>query len=748
MVGQRKNWRSIIAAIVLIALLAPVRASFAGGSTFSNPKYKMLILTVAMLNKAMQDASQNPQDEWRRVNVQRAIGMLPPALIALAGEYQNGNLDGKDFQQAYKVVAAFVDVAAADGYKKFLKKPDRSLIPALPANFPKVDAPSVPGGLTGPSGSGGSGREHLAIDESRGTQSIAQVESPKNAALSNELVNLSAVRPASSSASSSQPAARESLGFDESASRDVPTSRVGDAPVSGAASSATSSASSAPQASSSWQPGSAAVREAQRDLSQIEQRVGSSDLTIRPSSDVVRAPSSLRSDVERDEKNGKVFDSVGKDGDRDAKDAGKKSRARRPKAGKKTSALETLRFWAVRLAEATILPGQAFAESGGGGEGGGGGEAAQLASAILFGAAEIIKAIAPMVVAKTQAEADKAIARINSDTQKYLTDQTANTSKYLADQQKDIAIFQSNLAASIAADQQKNVNYRLDRQLAELKDARLDAQNVQAQIRNKEWEYNERRLQIAEDQAQKNYELAQEALKAQLTASGLSSGFANSFDSGNQLTTSSSQTALGGVGGTGQQALTGGFQPIGQGASAAGTVASAGSVASAGGLGGGSAAGGASGLNLGLGQGASAAGLGATGGAASRGAMLGGGGLANVGKDEVGGTLLGAKNNKDAFSRLMDSVGRGAADEGEEEFEDAVSHKKDAKSAKRKKGTQSLRLLTKLTKDGKPVATTPIAKADGKSSDLIKFFGDRKPAGTFASETAAAAAAPQKPKAN
>lgn len=218
---------------------------------------------------------------------------------------------------------------------------------------------------------------------------------------------------------------------------------------------------------------------------------------------------------------------------------------------KRSSALDRAWRWTERLAALTFLPEPARAEEGAG-------ELAAIASAILMGMAAIIQAKMPEKVARIQADADIRIATINSDTQKFMTTETANTSKYLADQQRDIAIFQSNLAASIASDQQKNVNYRLDRQLAELKDARKDAQAVQETVRNKEWEYNERRLAIAEAQAQKNYELAQDALKAQLTAAGLSSGFANSFDSGNQLTTSSAQTALGGVGGTAQQALTNG----------------------------------------------------------------------------------------------------------------------------------------------------------------------------------------------
>lgn len=734
MVGHRKSWRSIVAAIVMVALLMPVRVSFAATNTFANPKYKMLILTVAMLNKAMQDAANNPMDEWRRANVQRAIQLLPPALIALAGEYQNGNLDGHDFQQAYKVVAMFVDQAAADGYKKFLNKPDRNFIPALPANFPKVEAPSVPGGLTGPSGSGSGGRERLAIDESRSAQGIASVDAPKNAALSSELVNLSAVRPSSGS----MPAAREKLRFDENATADTGVARV-------EASAPSNTGRTAAEAAPAWQSSSPAVREAQRDLSKIEQRVGSTDLTIR--TDSGRTPAGVRaSEEEREEaKDEKVLESVGADSEKEAKE-GRKPRVRKSlKEGKKTSAIDRVFHWSLRLAESTILPGRAFAEEGGGGE------AAQFASAMLFGAAAVIGAIAPIIVANTQAKADKAIARMNADTQKYLADQTAGTSKYLADQQKDIAFFQSNLARTIASEQQQNVNYRLDRQLAELKEARKDAEAVQTAIRNKEWEYNERRLKIAEDQAQKNFELAQEALKSQLTASGLSSGFANSFDSGNQLTTSTSITPLGGVGGSGQASsnsvasagTSGASGSSGQGASGASAAGSrlAANESSAGSTSASSGASGATGLASANARGASSEGLG---NGSARAAAGGVNMLASAGKSD-GGSLLDGKESKSAFERLVRGVGaRTPGEDGDETFEDEVDGRKHGKGKldRRRRGLASLRMATKLTKDGKPVVEAPIAKATGKSSDLIKFFGDGK-ATTFATEPA-----PEAPKAN
>jgi hypothetical protein len=740
MARQRNNRRGIVAAIVLIALLAPLRVSVAETNTFANEKYKQLLLTVAILNKAMQDAANNPMDDWRRENVQRAIGMLPPALVALANEYRNGTLDGKDFPQAYAVVARFVDQAAADGYRKFLRKPDRSLIPPMPPNFPKLDVPALSGGPSSSRTEGG--RERLAIDESPGAQGIGTVQAPKNAALVNELVNLSSVKPAVGNGRGN-----ERLSYDESASTTARTtgSRDGASPP---VSPATSAAVSTP---ATWQSSSAAVRDAVRELSAIEARVGSGELRIRPAGDrVQRAPASLRRGDDardEDENDGKVLESVGRDREQGLR---RSVDPKAPKDGKKTSAVETptspfasLAQWSLRVARATVLPGLAFAEEGGGGE------AAQLAAALLFGAAEVIKAVAPMIIANTQAEADKAIARMNADTQKYLTDQTANTSKYLADQQRDIAVFQSNLARTIAAEQQQNVNYRLDRQLAELKEARKDAEAVQTAIRNKEWEYNERRLRIAEEQAQKSYELAQEALKAQLTAAGLSTGYANSFDSGNPLTTSGRLPVISGVGASGSQAVAavgggfaGGAGPVG-GASGLGASGQAASAAGAGGAPGSPGGG----PNVGTGGAASSA-SGANGGN-PLGNLFASAGARGAAGNAAGGSVLGDDKAKSGFQRLLAGVGKETDEEAGEELDDDGTGKdgrlgKHGLKGRRDRGLASVRAQARLKKDGKPVVAQPIAKShDGKASDLIKFFGESK-ATTFATEAVERAEAKRK----
>lgn len=172
-------------------------------------------------------------------------------------------------------------------------------------------------------------------------------------------------------------------------------------------------------------------------------------------------------------------------------------------------------------------------------------------SEIMMARAMLIAAIAPMVVGAIQAAADVGIAGINSGTQKELARITADTSRYLADTGRQIALTQSAAAERISQNNNDGVTQRLKMQLDELRAARVDAQQAEAERRAIDQDYNQQRIDLAKRQADDNVSLARQTLNAQLTQAGLSAGFSSTRDSGSGLSVSRSDIATASGGGSG-----------------------------------------------------------------------------------------------------------------------------------------------------------------------------------------------------
>ncbi len=152
------------------------------------------------------------------------------------------------------------------------------------------------------------------------------------------------------------------------------------------------------------------------------------------------------------------------------------------------------------------------------------GEAANEVAGGLLGAAAITAAVSPIAIAGIQAGADKAIAGINAETTVAVAGIQSETTKYLAAAQAEVALAQAQTSMEINKINNDGQTERLGMQLAELRASREDAMAAEREKRWMEMYYNEQRLQVAKDQADANYKLAQATLQAQLVQAGLVSG--------------------------------------------------------------------------------------------------------------------------------------------------------------------------------------------------------------------------------
>lgn len=543
---QPRHYNPLALMLLLGGLLfSPLAHPKSLGEMMQLEGFRNVVMTIAIVNRAMRDAAENPMDEWRRLNVRHAIGLMPGAIIGLAQEFQDGKLKDGDLPMAQAVLGGFIDTSAGERYKKFMKSPDKSLIPQTGAAFPRVTPPPAP---YGPSGTLVASAAPMASAPGAPTD-----DSRKNIAagpLSPELVDLGGTT-ASRGPEPQGKASNARIGYDDSVAK--PGARSGaDSDAISATTGRDSAGRDAAQVATIMQQGAVAAASAPasqknellRDLSTVESQTSGAAADLR---------SLRRSEPKKDDD----FFTTTKLGEET--ELGAAIKAKRPRAAKtKDYRIQAKpKFWTssplLKLMQSICLPDAEAAKSGGG-QGGQGGEekgGGEKAAQILFGVAAIIAAIAPMVVASTQAKADVAIAGINANTQITMTKITSETSKQLADKQKEVALTQSNIAADISRFNNNAVTDRLEKQLAELRAARQDAQQAEREKRQLELEFQNQRIALAQKQADDQLKLAKETLNAQLTQAGLSQGFSNSRNAGNQLGVTNLTTSVAGAGSAG-----------------------------------------------------------------------------------------------------------------------------------------------------------------------------------------------------
>lgn len=563
----RGAFARFIASLLILCLLfkgPQAVATITPGAAMGIPQVANLVALILAVNYAMEEASKNPQNQPYRDRVRRAVSMLPPAIMAVAAVFKAGKqLHNADLPIVQAMLGGFVDVNAPDKYKNFFKNPDPSLIPKLGDKFP-------------------SGVKPANIDNGALVASPALAKAgPQPASVSGpaspEIVSLKESWAPNVTSSNGGVKKGDSYGYDESGAKVGAGGELGAVGnVGGAGNTGAGNARAASQLSSSFgydennakdENGTPFLQGVATDISTIESRMTAVGVPIRTSQLATGTPAqdSLRSEKENFFKKAnvgqdeEVEEEEGRDLDNRAK-AKAKAKAKnvtRDPASKNYKIRLKPKYWQFNpildVIEALVVEN---AQAGGDGcdEEQGGSKAAEILMAIAM----IIAAIAPMVVASIQAEADKAIARINAETTIKTTQIQADTSKYLANVQKDVALRQAQIAQDISKQNNDGQSQRLNMQLAELRSARDDARKSEQEKRAIEQKYNQDRIALAQKQADDNVKLAKQTLNANLTQAGLVTG-ATAKNSTNALSvaktglptsTATASTAIASAGGT------------------------------------------------------------------------------------------------------------------------------------------------------------------------------------------------------
>ena len=593
------------------------------GKLMSLPGFVNLIGAIARTNMAMQQAAENPQDTWRRQAVHDAVAAMPAAIIGLAAEFQAGKLKNEDLPGVQAMLGGFIDVNAADGYKKFMNHPDKSLIPKTGDGFPQDLAAQAVAGASGSSSdpsSAGTGTSVASEISAASSGVLPETPIPSSQMVSLENGNVGSV--ASGFSYDSSPRGGSATGSGDTGSSSVTdktgtgtvvntdpslaslaaitgdTSTVGGALSSAGLVSAPSAAvdgkdsQSAPSSPDST--GTGLSKDLSSELSSVQSRIipaqEQSAEREKEQNGFFKKSSTKDDDSDDQEEDPAGVAHVKRKHTQDAKDELRKGVTGKEAKSEKFHLMVKPKYWStnplVRVVEEALLERVAHAE-GDDDQGGDGSKAAE----ILMGLAAIIAAIAPIVAAAIQADADKKIAKINADAAEKQTEITADTSKYMANKQEEIALNQANIAKNISQQNNDAQTKRLDNQLAELRSARQDARSAEEEKQNIEKQYNQERIDLAQKQSNDNLKLAKETLDANLTQAGLTSGFTNAQSSSARLSVASVSRS---------------------GKSMTASGAGSGSSSSSGGMGGGLAAGANAGVGGpgGPGGGAGGAGLG------------------------------------------------------------------------------------------------------------------------------------------
>ena len=560
----------------------------------SIPAFMRTAAVVLAIKNAMAVDLVSPQDTWRARNLQLAIRMLPPALMGLADVFRSGQLQNGDLARVESTLGPMISVNAPDNIKKFLKHPSRDLIPSTGPGFPNVSAAPI-SGSGGPTGftyasSGGSNAPiaNPGAANSGGSRSPASTGSSAGS----QLVNLASAQSTGFSYSQSP------SGTDSSSASGFTYNNNGAGSTSGNSATGVSSGNAtvlgSPDLGSGSSAGSAdgetpAVQAAATDLTGVEASVGTDNTMVAPIGG--GQPSDLQTTSARDN----FFKSIG--GDASSSSDGSDQSATVDENGKVTKKkkhrqdgasnqalpgnyrlADSPKYWSVQplfhLAESLLIP-SAHAEEGGGG----GQEAAQILQTLAFMVMAIAPALAQVEIAQIQSRTDQNITAMNDQTQLDMTKITSDTSKYMANLQSNIALTQANIAQQINTQNQGSQTQRLQMQLSQLQAARQDALAAQYSKQAIQTEFDQERINLAQTQAADNVALAKQTLEMNLSAAGMSQGYANSPSTGGGLVaTPAYQNANSGVASSTSLASAGGGSvggPLGAlGQATAGTGAS------------------------------------------------------------------------------------------------------------------------------------------------------------------------------
>ncbi len=510
---RRKNQglRGFVVAVMLISFCFPSPATAVSmGRLKGVSGFKAMVIAIANLNFAMNQAAINPMDDNRRRNVAIAYGMMPIAIMALGKDFKNNQLHDKDFPFVQGILGGFVQKDLSSKVQAFMKDPSKENIPSVGEGFPRESLQQVDNNFI----VGSKEKSLLATTDEEGnpkgvtasTQSdlidldsrtAAVAPTPKNSqAKSNAIGNDTIVANKSLSLLNS-PEAKESgrqdsESFKAELANDIQSAESAQAPI------AVSAVSTVASKTDSEVKGSL-----DNDFFKVKKGSKKQIQNKRIRKGGIKNNRSLLSQPHRKSLALYLWDGMfGADA---AAAAAEKDK------------------------ECTGGEGSCSAGGGqGGGQGGGAGE-------ILFGLAAIMAATAPIVAASMQAKADEKIAQINANNAFANATTQANLQKFSIEQQSKIAKDQAEAVEKLAKEKNEKEMAQLQMQLGELKQGREQQAALEREKRDSDRNFVQQEIALKQQAAAQTIQLAQQQRLAAETAQGLNTGFQTGRDSGGRL---------------------------------------------------------------------------------------------------------------------------------------------------------------------------------------------------------------------
>jgi len=504
---RRKNQglRGFVVAVMLISFCFPSPATAVSmGRLKGVSGFKAMVIAIANLNFAMNQAAINPMDDNRRRNVAIAYGMMPIAIMALGKDFKNNQLHDKDFPFVQGILGGFVQKDLSSKVQAFMKDPSKENIPSVGEGFPRESLQQVDNNFI----VGSKEKSLLATTDEEGN--------PKGvtASTQSDLIDLDSRTAAVAPTFKNSQAKSNAIGNDTIVANK------------------SLSLLNSPEAKESRRQDSESFK---AELANDIQSAESAQAPI-----AVSAVSTVRAVASKTDS--EVKESLDKDFFKEKKGAKKQIQNKRIRKGgiKNNRSLLSqphrkslaLYLWdgmmGTEAGAGANCGGDESSCSAGGGQGGGAGE-------ILFGLAAIMAATAPIVAASMQASADKKIAQINANTAIANATTQANLQKFSIEQQSKIAKDQAEAVEKLAKEKNEKEMTQLQMQLGELKQGREQQADFERKKGDSDRNFTQQEIALKQQAAAQTIQLAQQQRLAAETAQGLNTGFQTGRDSGGRL---------------------------------------------------------------------------------------------------------------------------------------------------------------------------------------------------------------------
>ncbi|MCX6102833.1 MAG: hypothetical protein NT000_06175 [Proteobacteria bacterium] len=509
---RRKNQglRGFVVAVMLISFCFPSPATAVSmGRLKGVSGFKAMVIAIANLNFAMNQAAINPMDDNRRRNVAIAYGMMPIAIMALGKDFKNNQLHDKDFPFVQGILGGFVQKDLSSKVQAFMKDPSKENIPSVGEGFPRESLQQVDNNFI----VGSKEKSLLATTDEEGnpkgvtasTQSdlidldsrtAAVASTPKNSqeksnAMGNDTIVANKSLSLLNSPEAKESGRQDSESFKAELANDIQSAESAQAPIAVSA------------------------------VSTVRAVASKTDSEVKGSldNDFFKVKKGSKKQIQNK---------------RIRKGGIKNNRSLLSQPHRKSLALYLWdgMFGADAAAEDKPCQGDQSSCSAGGGQGGGqGGGAGEL----LFGLAAIMAATAPIVAASMQASADKKIAQINANTAIANATTQANLQKFSIEQQSKIAKDQAEAVEKLAKEKNEKEMAQLQMQLGELKQGREQQAALEREKRDSDRNFVQQEIALKQQAAAQTIQLAQQQRLAAETAQGLNTGFQTGRDSGGRL---------------------------------------------------------------------------------------------------------------------------------------------------------------------------------------------------------------------